>query len=125
MTEIKRDIAVWWPALPEAVRAELCGKLDREPLSADAVVAVTHARGVGPAAVTWVDGVAAEAPQFFLGAEDYAWIADRRELDDTRAALDSAIPDDPGAVDRAIPRDDEAFRNLFPDPPEDIRTMRF
>ncbi|PPH11637.1 hypothetical protein C5C71_06435 [Rathayibacter sp. AY1C1] len=125
MTDIRRRIEDWWPALPEALRSELRTKLDREPMSANAVVAVTHARGVGPAAVTLVDGEAVDSPQFFLGAEDYAWIADRRELDATRAALDSAIPDDPGAVDRAIPRDDEALRNLFPGPPEDIRTMRF
>lgn len=106
---------------PEPVRVDLATNLDRKPLSADAVVAIAYARGVGPTAATWT---ATDSPQFFLSADDYAWIADQRKPDNTRTALGSAIPDDPSAVNRTISRDDEAFRNLSPDPPADIRSMR-
>lgn len=75
MNEITKKIEDWWPALPESVRAELSANLDREPLSAEAVVSITHARGFGPAAVTSVDGEQVEKPQFFLKHEDYRWIS--------------------------------------------------
>lgn len=73
--EIKRDIADWWSNLPEAVRDEIATNLDQEPLSADAVVAITDARGVGPAGVHFVDAGPVEHPRLFLAHEDYEWIA--------------------------------------------------
>lgn len=75
MNEITKKIEDWWPALPESVRAELSANLNREPLSADAVVSITRARGFGPAAVSLVGDEPAEKPRLFLKTEDYRWIS--------------------------------------------------
>ncbi|PPG85559.1 hypothetical protein C5C00_13120 [Rathayibacter rathayi] len=75
MNEITKKIEDWWPALPESVRAELLANLDREPLSADAVVSITRARGSGPAAAELVGEEPAEKPRLFLKPEDYQWIS--------------------------------------------------
>lgn len=75
MNEITKKIEDWWPALPESVRAELSANLNREPLSADAIVWITRARGFGPAAVELVGEERAEKPRLFLKTEDYQWIS--------------------------------------------------
>lgn len=63
------EIKDWWPRLPEGVRDELRANPDA-PLSADAIIALTAARGAGPA------GAAFEGRpmEYHLLDEEAEWI---------------------------------------------------
>ncbi|PPF20585.1 hypothetical protein C5B95_07490 [Rathayibacter sp. AY1A7] len=94
-------------------------------MSSSAVVAVTAARGFGPAAVTFVEAEPTEHPRFFLAHDDYVWIAAATGQLRDDGQFQAAFPHDPGAIDRAVPADDEAFNRQFPPPERDIRDVAF
>lgn len=71
------NIEAWWPKLPAHIRLELAEN-PRGPLSADAVIAITHAAGVGPTLTQW-EGQP-PAPAHLTDAE-VDWIEQRDEED--------------------------------------------
>lgn len=71
------NIQDWWTKLPAHIRLELASD-PHAPLSADAVVAITHARGIGPTLAQWNDQ--APSPAHLTDAEA-AWIEQGSEED--------------------------------------------
>lgn len=63
------EIQTWWPQLPQSVRDEI-RRDPSAPLNAQAVVAITHARGVGPAGTAW----GSDAAEYTLTVREVEWI---------------------------------------------------
>lgn len=76
--EFPRDIADWWPALPEHVRAQIADDPAAE-LSTEAVIAITKTRGVGPASAAWIVGEPHDSGKhrFYLTESEQEWVAER------------------------------------------------
>lgn len=64
------SISEWWPKLSPSARGQLIED-PRRALTSDLIIAVTHARGVGPAITQWEGQPPARA---HLSENDAEWI---------------------------------------------------